>query len=106
MVQAPPGWDGPIRGESAQEVPGHLPFRFRNTALAGALGRAEEHRGLLDRTGRPDIPRRQPSHRSEERRVGKECRSRWSPYHLKKKKKMAAIVRVIQVNTEYRERSG
>src|SRR2546430_13828871 len=25
--------------------------------------------------------------RSEERRVGKECRSRWSPYHLKKKKR-------------------
>src|SRR5256885_7317318 len=24
---------------------------------------------------------RSPSHRSEERRVGKECRSRWSPYH-------------------------
>src|SRR5471032_3514139 len=24
--------------------------------------------------------------RSEERRVGKECRSRWSPYHRKKKK--------------------
>src|SRR6266511_5562999 len=24
-------------------------------------------------------------HRSEERRVGKECRSRWSPYHEKKK---------------------
>src|SRR5262252_10120311 len=23
--------------------------------------------------------------RSEERRVGKECRSRWSPYHSKKK---------------------
>src|SRR5256885_10715304 len=23
--------------------------------------------------------------RSEERRVGEECRSRWSPYHLKKK---------------------
>src|SRR5215813_6140817 len=22
-----------------------------------------------------------PSHRSEERRVGKECSSRWSPYH-------------------------
>src|SRR4051812_49940948 len=26
--------------------------------------------------------------RSEERRVGKECRSRWSPYHLKKKTKL------------------
>src|SRR5256885_4609279 len=25
--------------------------------------------------------------RSGERRVGKECRSRWAPYHLKKKKK-------------------
>ena len=25
------------------------------------------------------------SERSEERRVGKECRSRWSPYHEKKK---------------------
>src|SRR5256886_8112393 len=25
------------------------------------------------------------SGRSEERRVGKECRSRWSPYHLKKR---------------------
>ena len=24
--------------------------------------------------------------RSEERRVGKECRSRWSPHHYKKKK--------------------
>src|SRR5258707_3089756 len=29
---------------------------------------------------------RQARSRSEERRVGEECRSRWSPYHLKKKK--------------------
>src|SRR5690554_7985061 len=29
--------------------------------------------------------------RSEERRVGKECRSRWSPYHEKKKKKQSVI---------------
>ena len=28
----------------------------------------------------PD-PRAILEHRSEERRVGKECRSRWSPYH-------------------------
>src|ERR1043165_5721271 len=26
-------------------------------------------------------PHREHPHRSEERRVGKECRSRWSPYH-------------------------
>ena len=30
---------------------------------------------------------RYSSFRSEERRVGKECRYRWSPYHEKKKKK-------------------
>src|SRR5215207_11135507 len=29
--------------------------------------------------------------RSEERRVGKECRTRWSPYHEKKKKKKKKI---------------
>ena len=28
------------------------------------------------------------AYRSEERRVGKECRSRWWPYHEKKKKKI------------------
>src|SRR5260221_14305433 len=28
-----------------------------------------------------------PAQRSEERRVGEEGRSRWGPYHLKKKKK-------------------
>ena len=27
------------------------------------------------------IKYKQPINRSEERRVGKECRSRWSPYH-------------------------
>src|ERR1041385_1181226 len=31
--------------------------------------------------------------RSEERRVGKECRSRWSPYHYKKKQKGRAPLR-------------
>src|SRR5947199_9205606 len=30
--------------------------------------------------------------RSEERRVGKECRSRWSPYHYKKKAKASGVV--------------
>src|ERR1035437_5297928 len=31
--------------------------------------------------GRPVDDFAQPGFRSEERRVGKECRSRWSPYH-------------------------
>ena len=36
------------------------------------------------RTVRPEVMahfRRSTEKRSEERRVGKECRSRWSPYH-------------------------
>src|SRR2546429_9035162 len=36
-------------------------------------------RALLLYRGRGSRPQCQP--RSEERRVGKECRSRWSPYH-------------------------
>ena len=32
----------------------------------------------LDRLGRSQV---EVINRSEERRVGKECRSRWSPYH-------------------------
>src|ERR1022692_603151 len=31
--------------------------------------------------GHQQTVRLKPSQRSEERRVGKECRSRWSPYH-------------------------
>src|SRR5256885_11197016 len=51
---------------------------FRSRARAGggggAAGRGDRHR-----------LRRRRHHRSEERRVGKECRSRWAPDHLKKK---------------------
>src|SRR5215203_3924967 len=33
--------------------------------------------------------------RSEERRVGKECRSRWSPYHEKKKRRHLNTGRLV-----------
>ena len=33
------------------------------------------------RRGEENDNNQQPTTRSEERRVGKECRSRWSPYH-------------------------
>src|SRR3989442_4927607 len=40
------------------------------------------HSSLLTLTSAFSNPgREQVLHRSEERRVGKECRSRWSPYH-------------------------
>src|SRR2546427_2270607 len=57
----------------------------------GPRGRAERpaaHRGEAARVGRLAGPgdaaaawRGRERDRSEERRVGKECRSRWSPYH-------------------------
>ena len=43
-----------------------------------------EMRAEMDRCARMGTPRPESSAvriRSEERRVGKECRSRWSPYH-------------------------
>src|SRR3712207_9577047 len=36
---------------------------------------------LLDAGAHPSLPDLEGRTRSEERRVGKECRSRWSPYH-------------------------
>src|SRR6476469_10717010 len=51
------------------------------------LARAGKGRGgPLDRTDRKGRRPEGTRARSEERRVGKECRSRWSPYHYKKKK--------------------
>src|SRR2546425_13322501 len=53
----------------APEAP-RAPFRFEAAAILGGAG--------LE-IGRVTYARQ--VHRSEERRVGKECRSRWSPYH-------------------------
>ena len=49
-----------------------FPVFFRNTPLPS-----------LESSGMPsqDSFQKKRSFRSEERRVGKECRSRWSPYH-------------------------
>src|SRR5574344_2745528 len=41
--------------------------------------------GCIESSGRSWTVHGEFPLRSEERRVGKECRSRWSPYHLKKK---------------------
>src|SRR5256885_17053432 len=55
--------------------------------FAGLDGEAErqEHPDQVSRPRRQSRRRDPPGVRSEERRVGKECRSRWSPYHSKKK---------------------
>src|SRR5256885_17040131 len=49
---------------------------YDDGGLSGGTMDRPALQGLLEdiKTGRVDV-------RSEERRVGKECRSRWSPYH-------------------------
>src|SRR3989442_3355533 len=53
----------------AQVLLDRLPHDARARGDADAIGEAAERAAALTRQ------------RSEERRVGKECRSRWSPYH-------------------------
>src|SRR2546425_13215357 len=45
-----------------------------------------------------ELDQAQVAVRSEERRVGKECRSRWSPYHLKKKIKIRGVTEYCRQN--------
>ena len=42
---------------------------------------SEKLYGLGDDSDNMLVQKSKPLTRSEERRVGKECRSRWSPYH-------------------------
>src|SRR5437588_10730786 len=67
-----------------------LPIYLRLSPEGGEPGGLRAHarprdedrrRGARGQTARDDLRPR----RSEERRVGKECRSRWSPDHQKKK---------------------
>ena len=44
-------------------------------------GPADVYAGAADQHGLPPAASHRTDDRSEERRVGKECRSRWSPYH-------------------------
>src|SRR3712207_8663157 len=67
----------PISGSARQLRAAHPEYR-RHRAAARHL--AQQHDQLRqDRRGPGFL--RWTRTRSEERRVGKECRSRWSPYH-------------------------
>ena len=54
-----------------------------DTILASGIGRRKRRdKAVIDRISATIILQNYLEHRrSEERRVGKECRSRWSPYH-------------------------
>ena len=52
-----------------------------NTAALRAQGERDARALTVTGRRRADTGRIRRAGRSEERRVGKECRSRWSPYH-------------------------
>src|SRR3989442_2577758 len=94
-----------IRGTAGQDVVWRLPTDsrirqiLRNPQYAGAFAYGRTGTALVKTGGHTGAARRHTRHvdewtvclrdhhagyitwRSEERRVGKECRSRWSPYH-------------------------
>src|SRR2546425_6104238 len=94
MPTAPPspaagaGRAGPATpvGQGRGFAPGVvLAGRFRIIGLLGRGGMGEVYRADDLKLGQPlplkFLPGALAGDRSEERRVGKECRSRWSPYH-------------------------
>ena len=52
-----------------------MEYKVAPSLLAADFTRLGEQVHEIEEAGAPYL------HRSEERRVGKECRSRWSPYH-------------------------
>src|ERR1043165_126451 len=67
-----------------EKAAGELKLRLREALEEARVQSAggSEQRERLDRAlGRLEEAQVSTIHRSEERRVGEECRSRWSPYH-------------------------
>src|SRR4051812_36133487 len=64
VVQPPARRHDQVRGEPAQEVPGHLQPQLEHARLEEPVGRAAEGRPLLGRSRRAGVPRRQPAHQA------------------------------------------
>src|SRR5437870_721556 len=89
--QAPPGQLSPRRLSLPPPDPHQLPavtrYLLQQRAIPGSLIQSLVASGQLYADGRANAvfllsgKENQPVGRSEERRVGKECRSRWSTYH-------------------------
>src|SRR6266481_1803716 len=78
-----PGW--PTSTRLARPKGARRPLAMHPDALALGADRVLLELGdvvadVVDQVHLQFLPRT-AEHRSEERRVGKECRSRWSPYH-------------------------
>src|SRR3712207_9249515 len=66
-----------LRVHEVVEIPVLVEERHRSRLGPHALDLLPCPKSLLDHGPRVEVPQT----RSKERRVGKECRSRWSPYH-------------------------
>src|SRR5688500_19689541 len=73
--------DYKVTGVQTCALPISIPQRLRKTYFSPTNYRSVNS---CWREWKPDLLFSPPG-RSEERRVGKECRSRWSPCHYKKK---------------------
>ena len=67
-----------IHAEVAERTRNNTILLLEHEAVITAGKRTEDHEYPTDKTT-PVV--KIDAERSEERRVGKECRSRWSPYH-------------------------
>ena len=83
-----------LQFENKNKIPMHMPGHKRNLSLSGEatyLSKLAADCDITEIDGFDDLHdadgilkdsmKRASLTRSEERRVGKECRSRWSPYH-------------------------
>src|SRR2546426_5268206 len=73
----------PILPPRWRRRPDGAPTRCRRASGAPTQARQRRSRAAPTPSGPPCLQRQVATYapRSEERRVGKECRSRWSPYH-------------------------
>ena len=75
-------WTGSFPKMSNLQVALNNSARFYYAVLNGhSLGRITDNNTIKYVTGERYASAGMVNGRSEERRVGKECRSRWSPYH-------------------------
>ena len=89
--------DAPVEAQIEQPVEDDLPEKYRNKSVKDIIAMHQEDERFIGKQGGEvgdlrkvvdDFIKTQTANnlktqevRSEERRVGKECRSRWSPYH-------------------------
>src|SRR2546429_799490 len=74
-----PGRSSPPRSTALSEWGIRRGESYASAQIAGALAPGSWGQCVL--FGQSSVCPPSPVERSEERRVGKECRSRWSPYH-------------------------